>query len=221
MTRNDFIKLMLNPETVHSEHLPDLKEYTERYPYFYHAQFLYLKALQKSGDVLFNTRLNITALYASDKRKLFYDLFPEAHLSKASDSFQRDENFTGGYFDLLEAVESEGGDVRLSLKKIAENLKASRALLQSEASRKTETEKQTSPAMATRKVEIPIPDYFKLENQDDSLSLEKKCKLYISQKKYVEAIEILNRLNLINPEKSIYFADQIRFLEKIITLTKK
>lgn len=221
MTRNDFIKLMLNPGVVQSEQLIDLKEYTERYPYFYHAQFLYLKALQKSDDVLFNARLNITALYASDKQKLFYDLFPEAQLSKIPDSFQRDEkNFTGGYFDLLEAAESEGGDVRVSLKKIAENLKASRALLQSETSQKTKTEKQALSAPATRKVEIPIPDYFKLENQDDSLSLEKKCKLYISQKKYAEAIEILNRLNLINPEKSIYFADQIWFLEKIITLTK-
>src|SRR5690554_1960691 len=220
MTRNDFINLMFNPEAVQAAQLVDLKDYAERYPYFYHAQLLYLKALQKSDDVLFDTWLNITALHASDKQKLFYYLFPEARLSEAPDSFQRDENFTGGYFDLLEAAESDGDDVRVSLKKIAEKLKASRALLQSETSGKTRAEKQTLPAPTARKVEIPVPDYFKLENQSDSLSLEKKSKLYISQKRYVEAIEILKQLNLINPEKSIYFADQIRFLEKIITLTK-
>ena len=46
--------------------------------------------------------------------------------------------------------------------------------------------------------------------------LEENLKKCIREKKYAEAIEILKKLNLINPKKSIYFADQIRYLEKIL-----
>ena len=40
----------------------------------------------------------------------------------------------------------------------------------------------------------------------------------IRQRKYQEALEIITDLNLNNPEKSVYFADQIRFLRKLISL---
>ena len=54
-------------------------------------------------------------------------------------------------------------------------------------------------------------------NDDESLEAkEKKAKQLIREKKYPQAVEILEELNLINPKKSIYFADQIRFLKKII-----
>ncbi|GHT19100.1 hypothetical protein AGMMS4957_02640 [Bacteroidia bacterium] len=45
--------------------------------------------------------------------------------------------------------------------------------------------------------------------------------IYIKQKKYEQALRMLRKLNLENPEKSRYFADQIRFLEKLINNTKK
>ncbi|MEG1187566.1 MAG: tetratricopeptide repeat protein, partial [Bacteroidales bacterium] len=40
------------------------------------------------------------------------------------------------------------------------------------------------------------------------------------QKKYSKALEIIKKLSLKYPEKNVYFADQIRFLEKIITNIK-
>lgn len=40
--------------------------------------------------------------------------------------------------------------------------------------------------------------------------------IYIKQKKYERALEIIRSLYLKYPEKNIYFADQIRFLEKLI-----
>ena len=41
---------------------------------------------------------------------------------------------------------------------------------------------------------------------------------YIKNKRYEEAIQIIERQNLINPDKNIYFADQIRFLRKLIAI---
>ena len=58
------------------------------------------------------------------------------------------------------------------------------------------------------------------ENDENATSetffTETLARIYIKQGKYSKAIEIIRRLNLNYPKKSRYFADQIRFLEKLI-----
>ena len=51
---------------------------------------------------------------------------------------------------------------------------------------------------------------------DDSLLSESLAKIYIKQHRYTKAYEIISNLSLNYPEKSIYFADQLRFLRKLI-----
>jgi hypothetical protein BACCOPRO_00453 len=45
---------------------------------------------------------------------------------------------------------------------------------------------------------------------------ESLAKIMVKNGNYRKALEIITQLNLKNPEKSIYFADQIRFLRKLI-----
>ena len=52
-------------------------------------------------------------------------------------------------------------------------------------------------------------------SRDDSMLSESLAKMYISRGKYSKAIEIIESINLKFPEKSVYFADQIRFLRKL------
>lgn len=54
------------------------------------------------------------------------------------------------------------------------------------------------------------------EHNDPSTFTESLAKYYIKQHKYAKALEIINNINLNFPEKSIYFADQIRFLKKLV-----
>ena len=49
---------------------------------------------------------------------------------------------------------------------------------------------------------------------------ETLAKIYIKQGRYDKALEIIQRINLNYPKKSAYFADQIRFLEKLILNNK-
>ncbi len=59
----------------------------------------------------------------------------------------------------------------------------------------------------------------KVENStqnDDSMLSESLAKVYIARGKYSKALEIIESINLNFPEKSIYFADQIRFLRKLV-----
>jgi hypothetical protein len=75
-------------------------------------------------------------------------------------------------------------------------------------------------------LEQPAPEPAKPSQKEDSLMGEESflteslAKIYIKQKKYSKALEIIKKLSLKYPEKNVYFADQIRFLEKIITNIK-
>ncbi len=45
---------------------------------------------------------------------------------------------------------------------------------------------------------------------------EAMARIYIKQGKFDKAIEIIERISLKYPKKNRYFADQVRFLEKLI-----
>ncbi len=63
----------------------------------------------------------------------------------------------------------------------------------------------------TREVSKPAPV------EGSSLS-ESLAKIYIRRGNFTKAYEIISNLNLNFPEKSIYFADQLRFLKKLIDI---
>ena len=58
------------------------------------------------------------------------------------------------------------------------------------------------------------------ETGDDNYLTETLAKIYVKQQRYDKALEIIKKLNLKYPKKNAYFADQIRFLEKLIINTK-
>ena len=65
--------------------------------------------------------------------------------------------------------------------------------------------------------EEPVVEEEKQASRPDSLTLS-LAKMMIKNRNYNKALEIISRLNLENPEKSTYFADQIRFLKKLIII---
>ena len=74
----------------------------------------------------------------------------------------------------------------------------------------------TKPVGEQEKAEIADADINDPTHIDDSMLSESLAKMYIAQHKYSQALEIFQRLNLNYPENSIYFADQIRFLTKLV-----
>ena len=53
-------------------------------------------------------------------------------------------------------------------------------------------------------------------NLDSTFFTETLAKIYVKQHRYDKALEIIKKLSLNYPKKNAYFADQIRFLEKLI-----
>ena len=58
------------------------------------------------------------------------------------------------------------------------------------------------------------------KDMDEGYFTETLAKIYIKQGRYTKALEIIQRLNLNYPKKNAYFADQIRFLKKLIINNK-
>ncbi|WP_028898347.1 hypothetical protein [Prevotella sp. HUN102] len=60
-----------------------------------------------------------------------------------------------------------------------------------------------------------------VEVEDNGYFTETLARIYIKQGRYSKALKIIKRLNLVYPKKNRYFADQIRFLEKLIINNNK
>lgn len=67
---------------------------------------------------------------------------------------------------------------------------------------------------------IPEEETPKDEPAEESYFTETLAKIYIKQGRYEKALEIIRRLDLQYPKKNRYFADQIRFLQKLIINNK-
>lgn len=74
--------------------------------------------------------------------------------------------------------------------------------------------------------EIPEPEEKEPEEPEKPAPVpvhaeEALAKIMVKNGNYRKALEIITELNLKNPKKSIYFADQMRFLRKLIQLQEK
>ncbi|MFZ4723865.1 MAG: hypothetical protein ACOYMD_00315 [Paludibacter sp.] len=222
MTQNEFIDLVKKPENVNANHVADLKWIVEQYPYFSASQILYSKSLQMADSIHFESHLKKMSIYNQNRRWFYYYIHPEKKLSNEPYRRIKNEKSAGDYFDMMQIVESSGGDSKQSLKNLAEKLKSAREMVVNLPGKPIKRQIQN-----TENPDIPIlttdlkpvsDDYFSMIDNDIS---EDNAKKLIAEKKYADAIVILRQLNFSNPKKSVYFADQIRFLEKVIEISKK
>ena len=92
----------------------------------------------------------------------------------------------------------------------------------------TIVESEEKPVVAEEEEQKPATEENDPEEEDapaevlddESYFTETLAKIYVKQQRYSKALEIIRRLNLKYPKKNAYFADQIRFLEKLIINAK-
>ncbi|UKK47269.1 tetratricopeptide repeat protein [Prevotella sp. E9-3] len=73
----------------------------------------------------------------------------------------------------------------------------------------------------TLKPEIDEQPLTAEEEEKNGYYTETLARIYIKQGRYSKALEIISRLSLQYPKKNAYFADQIRFLQKLIINNNK
>lgn len=134
----------------------------------------------------------------NDYMQLLADEEPLEPLSSASTSRSRQDSIIDGFL-------SQGGKVVLP-EITAEEEKAIVDAIQLSSNEDEYIEPAKSEPLKKKAYENP-------------LLTEELAQKYIKQGNYLQAKEIITQLNLENSEKNIYFADQIRFLDKLIRLT--
>ena len=204
MTSNDIIQWIKQPELLNTSTLYELRTMVARYPYFQTLWLLYLKNLYLLHDDTFGPELRKSVLFISDRAKLYYLIEGDRLAVKpVRDSKPSEEH----------KEEESGGDRTLSL--------INSFLLEMPDEQSSESGLDLTPT---------TEDYFltednvsdtenvdtEVEDLDDAYFTETLAKIYIKQRRYGKALEIIRKLNLKYPKKSIYFADQIRFLEKLV-----
>jgi hypothetical protein len=243
MTSKQVMGLMLRQDSFDEKTLSDLQNLIEEYPYFQTAQLLYTLNLHANKDSHFNVALRKAACYAGDRKKLFYlveDKFFSPVIDKnqekeaeitASSSFDLIDFFLAGKAEEVREKTEEADAPIVSTDYISYYL--------SEEAQKQETETVPLQHQDTIDKFLEKDEKFSIkielkdrEDEEETLSpdlttvdkedffSETLAKIYLKQKKYAKALEIIRKLSLHYPEKSLYFADQIRFLEKLI-LTQK
>ena len=214
----------------------DADQMAADYPYYTVPQLLYLK--YTPGAMPDERRIQQALIQASPDEHLetvlgiegesFAGLYPKA--PHTDTTMQAIDLFLGTY--------QKGGKLPTedSLDKLISGSVLAQAdymsLLKDEQPATPQPERKTTPAQPTveRKLEtVPTPTRKATAERgnapavppadtatDDTFFTESLAKIYIKQRRYEKALQIIKKLSLKYPEKNIYFADQIRFLEKLI-----
>ena len=173
-----------------------MQQLAEMYPYCATFSILYAKNLANVNDLQFNAYLQKAALSAYH-RDVLQQLMEKPAVQVAKLNNTSTHSVTESY-QLPELTKEESSkpfkQQALIDKFIANNPKI----------------------QFSDKFEYEDPQHSLESEVSDSVFTESLAKIYIKQGQYQKALHIFEKLNLKYPEKNTYFADQIRFLTKII-----
>ena len=242
----DIIGLMKGTVPFTKKTLSRLSDLIEKYPYFQTAHLLHTLNLLYLKDTHFLFDLRKTAIYVPDRRQLFFRVESDFFDPELIETLEKESLPLDSSFELIDTFLSESDEKPESKDSKPESSPVSTDYISYFLSDKPEKEKAPplqhqetidkfleKDAISPLKIKLDKPDKPEKELSEPSSELiseptegagffsETLAKIYIKQKKYDKALEILRKLNLIYPEKSRYFADQIRFLEKLIIYTNK
>ena len=238
-----------HPEELSEDSLRELREMLVRYPYFQTARLLYLKNLFALGDASFKSELQKSALYIADLSVLFYFIekerlavrqHAEEHPKDAGEASRTDRTLDlidrflsdmpeqlGDELPLPAETNVDYVSVLMREEEEAEDVTPLKGqeLIDRFIKQSHEEEEQCSQATQEEEADIDMeaeqPEETEEEPEsDEQYFTETLAKIYVKQHRYEKALEIIKKLNLKYPKKNAYFADQMRFLEKLIINAK-
>ena len=225
MNYETYNHLIQNPKSLDLEHISDLRSTINEFPYFQSARALYLKGLKNGDSFRYNSELKITAAHTTDRTVLF-DYITSSVFKEKSNQLGNISSILESQAELKSQEEVEldlGSPINFSIKEKHSfhewlQLSVHNPIIRE---KKQETEKETKqniidkfiktnpkivPVEKTQDVGLSISK----NKTDKSLMTETLAKVYLEQNKYSKAIKAYEILSLKYPEKSGFFADQIK-----------
>ena len=234
---------------MNKETLYELRNLVALYPYYQPARLLMLKNMYLLHDASFDEELRRAAVYITD-RKVLFNLVEASHYEvktatpkprTEADGENRTLSIIDNYLDTADKTQPQPEDDNKAKPTPADAAVDYVAYLMKIESEEEKAQQESSPQMKGQdlidsfinkeggKITLQdTPTYLpQTENteeeqneSDEGYFTETLAQIYIKQGRYSKALEIIQRLNLNYPKKNAYFADQIRFLQKLIINNK-
>lgn len=236
--------LINHPERLDRDTLYELRSVLALNPYFQTARLLMLQNLYLLHDAAFNEELRRAALYITD-RKVIFNMTEAAHyqLRKQQTANSQKPKADSRTIDLIDTFLDSIPEDEEKHEKKRRPTPADAAidyvayLLETENTNEQESAPQLKghdlidTFLEQEQGRIMLSE-LPQENTDDSPQedsddndeeyfTETLARIYIRQGRYQKALDIISRLSSKYPQKNAYFADQIRFLEKLIINSNK
>ncbi len=203
-----------------------LQQLALQYPYFEAAHLLFLKSLSDNNSIRLQEAIKNTALHIGNPRQLFLFLNHQLNIVKLQKqdipvvTIEKEDTPKVIETNTLEYIPELSDEYNLAL---AGNFY-------------TLTEEDNPPEKKEVSAESLIDSFIQAEpriernvqasdqqedmskassEEKDSFISETLASIYLKQKLYNKAILVYRKLELINPQKSIYFADRIKEIEKL------
>ena len=246
----EITELIKHPERMDRDTLYELRSILALHPYFQTVRLLMLQNLYLLHDPSFDEELRRAAIYVTDRKSIFqmieaahYQLRQQLTNSTSATS-QTSSTSPSRTIDLidnfLDSIPQEESDKKIQRKPTPVDASVDYVayLLSSEG---TEQHTSNAPDMKGQKLidnfleqeqgrillnELPqyTQETVNNENADEEVEeeyfTETLARIYIKQGHYEKALGIIERLSERYPKKNAYFADQMRFLEKLIINSK-
>lgn len=241
--------LLDDPSKLNAETLPELKAIVEAYPFFQVARLLYLSNLYKLHSQDFGAELRRASVYVPDRTALFalteginYELPTQGNgidivvnddgdrTISLINTFLTQGHIETGEDDMEERNEPSVADLTNDYasylmqqdKHNAENLETQEApklkggelidtfIEENKGKQRVEMQNRNDEDFVSPELSV----------EDEEIYTESMVNIYIKQKRYQQALEILRKICLNNPKKSTNFATEISLLEIILNEKK-
>lgn len=231
MDRTLLYNLITEPDSYNSAvSSKDLELEYEEYPYFSVLRLLYLRKLYAENHEGKEKALNKNAFYISDRKNLFFFLEAPDYINdrtkKETDPFRLIDEY-------LSAVNASQKQELTDLYLLQPTSYSDYLQWNLSEEKKPHTQEKKEPDPNTEYQELLKTLAPQIEKPADNVSPSDKeqentnnfqksyftetlARIYIKQKRYEKALQIIRNLSLKYPKKNIYFADQIKLLEKLI-----
>ena len=240
MEKGILYRLIGNTELLDASTLDKLEKVVEEYPYFHTGRLLQTKNLELINSDRFGDELGRSAVLCADRRKLFYLIYKENYRTFLEEPEEMHPDNRDRTEALLDSFLTSLPDSVMAEKSIADAgmnivttdyLSYLESLGEQKERDQTENQKLQHHDIIDAFIEKAASDTIftpgettatTVSQSADNMDVEGEfltetlARIYIRQKKYSQALTIIKRLSLNFPKKSVYFADQIRFLEYLI-----